>query len=107
MELDAQKISQTGTSPSFTAADDAGDSFFNSGDVVLHIKNGGTSLITATIDSVEKCNQGYDHDLQVDVEAGAEKIVGPFPGSRFSDENRRTNISYSAVASVTVAAYRT
>jgi hypothetical protein len=104
-DLTIQKIDQTGIAPSFVAADAGGDTFSNDGRTFLHVKNGGGSAITVTIDSVAPCNYGFDHDLQVTVNAGAEQIIGPFEPKRFNTDGK-VSVSYSDVTSVTVAAFR-
>lgn len=104
--LSVQTISQTGLTPAFTAATVAGDSFINDGRAFLHVKNGGVSSITVTINSVQKCSQGFDHDLILDVAAGADKIIGPFDPKRFNDETGKVVVTYSDATSVTVAAFR-
>lgn len=102
--LSVQKVTLSGVSPTFAAADVAGDSFANSGRVYLHVKNGGASSITVTVNSQTACNQGFDHDVAVTVAAAAESQIGPFPKSRFDDATGKVLVSYSAVTSVTVAA---
>lgn len=104
--LTVQKFNRDGITPSFTAADVAGDSFFNNGDVAFHIKNGDVAAVTVTVNSVAKCSHGFDHDLDISIDAGEEKILGPFSANRFNDTERNVSVSYSAVTSVTVAAYR-
>lgn len=104
-DLTIQKINQTGIAPSFVAASSVGDTFANDGKTFLHVKNGGASPITVTIDSVAPCNYGFDHDVQVTVGAGAEQIIGPFETYRFNTDGK-VSVSYSGVTSVTVAAFR-
>lgn len=101
--LYVQRATLTGLSPSYTAADPAGDEFANSGRAVLHVKNGGAASIDVTINSEAPCDYGYDHDVVVAVPAGAERIIGPFPKQRFNDPLSKVHVSYSAVTSVTVA----
>ncbi|WP_156290784.1 hypothetical protein [Oceanobacillus salinisoli] len=92
-DLSVQKISKSGVSPVFSSADIAGDTFFNNGDVIFSVKNGGTATITVTVTSVAKCNQGFNHDLNIDVGAGEEKLLGPFSTERFNNDERRTSVS--------------
>ncbi len=92
-----------GGKPSFVAAAVGGDDFVNSGKNFLVVKNGGASSIDVTIDSVALCSYGFDHNLVVPVAASGEEWIGPFPKSRFNDENGKVNVSYSGVTSVTVA----
>lgn len=104
--LNVQSITQAGVSPTFSAAGAAGDSFANTEKTYFHVKNGGGSSITVTVDSVAKCNHGFDHDLAITVPPSGEKIIGPFPAARFNDDTSKVNVTYSAVTSVTVAAFR-
>lgn len=90
----------TGAAITFTAAAGGGDSFVNDGNTVLHVKNGGGSSINVTINSTRQCDQGFDHDLVVAVDAAAEQVIGPFSVARFG---RSVGITYSGVTSVTVA----
>lgn len=106
MDLTVQVISLAGIAPSFVAADGDGDAFLNSGREYLHVKNGGGSSVTVTIDSVADCNQGFDHDPEVSVPAAGERLIGPFPKARFNDPNEKVQVSYTGVTSVTVAVVR-
>jgi len=103
-ELTVQKVGLSGLNPAFVAADSAGDSFANEGRVFLHVKNGDTVDRIVTIDSVQSCNFGFDHDITVTVLAGEDSQIGPFSTIRFNNENRLVNVTYDAVISTTVAA---
>lgn len=105
-ELTVQQIDRDGTTPSFSNAAGGGDTFDNDGKTYLHVKNGGAGSITVTINSQKQCDQGFDHDLTVNINAGAEALIGPFPPDRFNDDNGEVNVSYSGTTSVTVAAFR-
>lgn len=102
--LNVQRVTQAGIAPTFAAADAAGDEFANGGRTFLWVKNGGAAAITVTVDSVKKCDQGFDHDLSISVPAGGERLIGPFEPGRFNNSSSRVKVTYSAVASVTVAA---
>ena len=102
-ELGVQKITLSGTSPTFAAADGAGDSFTNDGQSFLHVKNGDIVSHTITVDSQKLCNFGFDHDVSLTVTAGSEIQIGPFERSRFNDNNYVTYVSYDAVTSLSVA----
>jgi len=102
-ELNVQPIDLNGESITFSPADSAGNYFYNTGKEMLVVKNNGTSNITVTVDSVQPCNYGFDHDLNITVGAGETKYIGTFPVSRFNDENRHVNISYSDATNIEVA----
>lgn len=105
-QLSVQEIDHTGLNPSHAAADGGGDTFENpdvKGRTFLWVKNGDTSGKTVTFDSTESCNQGFDHDVQVTVPAGEDRLIGPFDRDRFGNP---VSASYDDVTSVTVAAVR-
>ena len=105
-DLAVQAVSLSGLNPSFVAAAAGGDAFLNAGREFLHVKNGGGSEVTVTVDSQVPCNQGYDHNAVVAVPAGQERLIGPFPKARFDYANQKVQVAYSDVTSVTVAAVR-
>jgi hypothetical protein len=91
--------------PAGAAAAAGGDSFANDGHTFLKVANGGGGGITVTVDSVQVCSHGFDHN-QPDaaaVAAGAERWFGPFPTTRFGSS---CAVTYSGVTTVTVAAVR-
>ena len=101
--LSVQTVSLGGLTPSYVAAAAGGDEFPNSGREFIHAKNGATVSQTVTVDSQAACNQGFDHDAAVAIPAGEERMIGPFPKNRFDDATGKVQITYSAVASLTVA----
>lgn len=101
--LTLQQIGLAGNVVSYTAAGGSGDVFSPGDHTFLKVKNGSGSPITATVNSVQLCNQGFDHDLAVAVAAGAEVEIGPLPAGRFSQTDGLVHVSYSATTSVTVA----
>jgi hypothetical protein len=105
-QLTAQKISQSGLSPTYSSAASGGETFPNDGKTFFHVKNGDTTSKTVTIVAQNKCNQGFLHDLEVTVAASGEKIIGPFQVERFTNDAGVAKVTYSAVTSVTVAALK-
>ncbi|MBT9131305.1 MAG: hypothetical protein DDT41_01610 [candidate division WS2 bacterium] len=101
--LSVQAIVLTGLAPVYAAAAAAGNEFVNLGREFIHVRNGGAAAITVTINSVAPCNFGFDHDPVISIPAGGDRMIGPFPKFRFDDVNGRVQMTYSAVASVTVA----
>lgn len=100
--LSAQQITPAGTAVTYAAATGGGDRMPVGPTTFLHVKNGGGSSITATINSITPCSQGFDHDLAVAVAAGADKMIGPI-GERFRDTDNLAGITYTGVTTVTVA----
>lgn len=94
-------VAQAGVGPTYVAAGAGGDTFANNGNTMLHVKNASGGALTVTVDSQKTCDQGFDHDVVVSVPAGSERMIGPFPVSRFG---RTASVSYSGVTSLTVAA---
>lgn len=86
---------------------DAGGNYFDWDQGILFIvKNGGGSSITVTVDSNIDCSQSFDHDRAIPVPAGEDHVI-KCDEDRFADAaNTRVNITYTAVASVTVAAIK-
>jgi hypothetical protein len=103
-DLTIQRLAQAGLKATYTTASAGGDTFSNDGNTWLHIKNGGASSITVTIDSKTPCNQGFDHDLTITILAGEDKYSPRLEQSRFNDATGKVAVSYSAATSVTVAA---
>jgi hypothetical protein len=101
-----QDFSTVGIAPTFTAAAAGGDTFVNDGNTYFLVKNSSASSINVTADSQQQCSHGFDHDMITAVAAGATKQIGPFATSRFNNEAGNVIVTYSAAASVTVAALK-
>ncbi len=101
--LTAQAPSQAGTDVTFVAAAAGGDTLRPGDTTSLRVRNGGTAAIIVTVDSIRRCDQGVDHNLDVPVPAGGEREIGPFPAARFAGPGGLVSVTYSAVTSVTVA----
>jgi hypothetical protein len=103
--LTVQKPSlTTGINPTLTAAAAGGDSFINDGKTLLYVKNAHTAAITVTINSLQACNQGFDHNVVITVAAGSSIQIGPFPTPRFNDPTNKVGVTYSLVTGLTVGA---
>ncbi len=93
----------TGDAKAFQAAT-ASDTFANDGKTFLYVRSTNASPVTVTVASQTPCNQGVVHNLTFTVAAtNGDEIVGPFDVSRFGVN---PTVTYSATASVTVAAFR-
>ena len=101
--LTREKITESILEPSFNNADTgSGDKIKNNdGKTFLLIKNPGASSATVTVaaqgTSIDVPGYGpmVKANLAVPVNAGEEKLVGPFPASAWSDSNGDLNLSYS------------
>ena len=104
--LNVQEFSTVGLATTFTAAGATGDTFTNAGTTYMFVKNSSAAPITVTIDSIAKCDQGFDHDVNYTVPAGETAQIGPFAPGRYNNANQQVKATYSATASVTVAVVR-
>jgi len=104
--LTVQNISLTGITPSYASAAAGGDEFANTGDTYFQIKNGG-SEITLTIETPAKI-EGIDiAEITVTIPATTgDKVIGPFDPSIFNQSTGRVAVTYSAVTTVTVGAFK-
>lgn len=100
-----QSLTMNGVAATYSAVS-ASDTFSNTGEEVVHIKNGGGSATTVTITSAQQCNQGFSHDLTVTINAGADKFIGPFPTNRFNNSSGLCTFACSPTTSVTAAVVR-
>jgi hypothetical protein len=106
-DLTVQAASLGGILPTYAAAAGGGDTFFNDGKTLFHIKNGDASGMIATFDDVQSSSPAeavaFDPDVDVSVGATSEQLIGPFPTNRFGTS---VAVSYDSVTTLTVAAIR-
>lgn len=89
----------------YVAANAAGDMFANNGKMSYRVKNGSGAGITVTVQSVAD-PYGRTGDQVIAVAAGAEVVVGLLDPALWNQRSGNigfVQITYSAVASVTVA----
>jgi hypothetical protein len=99
-----QGISRTGVAPTYAAASAGGDAFRPGERTFVHVKNGGTAAITATIPTPGTVSGFAVADLAVSVPAGGERMIGPVSPDLFrSSTDGLAGITWSAVTSVTFA----
>ena len=94
-----------GVDPGLTAATMAGDSFPNTGKEIVLVVNGATDTII-TFDSPNTCDfdtMNAAHDEVDTTSAASERLVGPFPKSRFNDANGRVQMTSDDDSNVTLA----
>ncbi|NUS17090.1 MAG: hypothetical protein HOY69_37805 [Streptomyces sp.] len=106
--LPIQTVKASGISPTFGAAAAGGDKVpLNAPNTWLHVKNGGGSTVTVTITTQNSAYKGLTiPDRTVTVAASGEQLIGPLDPTLHADINTQASIGYSAVTSVTVAAFR-
>ena len=91
--------------PAFVACTAGGDVAPNDGNTILHVKNLTDQESTVAVDSLIACNQGSDHNVSVVVPVSSERMIGPFPRSRFNGATGTIAITYSGgVTNLTIAA---
>jgi len=111
--LSTQTIVEAGLANSLASAAAGGDTFVNPEDqtTFFMVTNGGGTSINVTFTnqvatvSVPGAGNVALSDRVVAVGAGATRMIGPFP-PRFNNASGQVAVGYSAVASVTVGAFR-
>jgi hypothetical protein len=105
--LSVQSIVRAGLSPTYTAANVDGHSVANEGkQTFIHVKNGGASPITVTIPTPGSVDGLAVADRTVNVPAGEERMIGPFPAAFYNQADGTVHVDFSAVTSVTLAAFK-
>jgi hypothetical protein len=111
--LTIQSIVPAATTPTYAAAAAGGDTVACPTDQLtfVHVKNGSGASITVTvaaaITSVPNALAGTQTvaNNAIAIAAGTERMIGPFPQA-FIDGNGNVNLTYSAVTSLTLGAFR-
>lgn len=97
-----------GTALNFVAASAGGDTFPPNNDGVLLVRNDSAGAITVTVVVPGSTKYGQaDPDVTVPVAAGATSAVGPFPADLADPDDNQVHVTYTAAASVSVAAVTT
>lgn len=104
--LTVQDLTYSGITPTYAAADVAGDQFPYGMYSLVVVRNDDTGDHTVTVTSYFDDRAGATaDDVAVTVTAGEERIIGPFP-SEFSDTDGFVQLTYDAVTSVTIGAFK-
>lgn len=91
-----------GTTITYGAAAAGGDTLGHTSGGVLRVKNASAGAVTVTVVTPGNTRYGQaDPDIPVSVAAAAEVAIGPFPAELAVEG--LVSVTYSAVASVTVA----
>lgn len=100
--LTTQATSLTGLTASYAAVASS-DTFTNSGDIFLHIKNGDASPNTVAVVSTKTVEGLAVADVSVTVAAGAEAFIGPFDPATFNATSRLVTVTHTNTTSNTIA----
>ena len=101
--LTTQTVVNAGVTVTYASAAGGGDTFVNTGQEFLHVKNGSGGDITVTIGSAGTYRGVGMDDLAVVVPAGSEKCIKPYPAEITQGAGASTAITYSGVTSLTIA----
>jgi hypothetical protein len=101
--LVAQSVVRAGVKPVYVAAAEAGDSFANTGDEFIHIKNGAGDPYVVTIATPATVDGLAVADRTVSIPAGEERMIGPFPSNTYNDSTGKVQLTYDGIVSVTIA----
>lgn len=97
-----QRPDADGMIPAYAAANVAGHSF-SAANAFIHVKNGGGSGITITLPTPGTVEELAIPDRTISVGAGAETMF--VVTAAVKDASGNTNIDFSSVTSVTIAAF--
>lgn len=104
-----QQIVDEGLAPTFTAAPAVIDglSIPGTGDIFIEVKNGSASPINVTIQTGGTLMGEPVADKVVSVPATTgDCMIGPFPPALYNQADGLVYVDFSAVATVTVGAFR-
>jgi len=105
--LAVQQIVRTGLSQALAAANADGSYVPNDGRTFLRVKNADASPITVTIETPGTVDGLAIGDLAVVIPATTgDKLIGPFPPDTYNQPDGTIKATFSAVASVTIGAFR-
>jgi hypothetical protein len=80
-----------------------GDTWANTGQECILIRNGSGSPINVTVDIIATLDGNVVTDPVISVAAGAITCMGPYPTGLFNDGTNVCKVTCSSVATVTIA----
>lgn len=103
--LAIQQVSRSGLTPAYAAANVDGHSLPNGGSEFVHVKTGGTAC-TVTVQTPGNVDGQAVADRTIVIGTTSERMIGPFPPSIYNQGASEVFLDFSAVASVTIGAFR-
>ena len=104
-DLTPQTIVRTGLAMTYEAANVDGEMIPNAGRMFLHVKNGSAVSVTVTVDTPGLVDGLAVAQLTVAIPAGQERMIGPFPPGVYNQSSGNIHVTFSAVTTVTLAAF--
>jgi len=101
-----QDLIDTGLEATYEAANVDGNFFINNNQTCFHLINAAVTPVTVNIISRRPDNFGITHNQTVTVPASSETVINYMSKRRFNDISLYTDITYSSVATLTVAALK-
>ena len=107
-DLTVRTVSDAGLKDTALAACAAlGDSFLNDGKTYLKVVNGAVAAQNVIFVLPGTCDQGEAHTETVVLDASSTYYLGPFDPKFYNQPStNKVNITYSAVVTLTIAAYK-
>ena len=90
-----------GANLAFTAADVAGDTFVNDGNVVLLMRKSGVGDLTVTLATPATPKGLVIAPLVIVAGASSLTVLGPFPPAVFNNASGQVSMTYSGVTNLT------
>jgi hypothetical protein len=109
--LVTQQISGSGLSPLYLPASTSGDKIIPDARTFLHVACAGASAsvtvtVTDTMTAEPAGAASFDPNLQIVIEPGGGRFIGPINAERFMNQLGYADVSYDETYGVEVAAFR-
>lgn len=103
-EVNAQRVIAAGLEATYTAASNSSQTFRAGDNVFVHIKNASGADCEVTFVTPNEVDGNAIADLVVDVTAGEERFVGPFPAAIYgAGDTEQVAVSWESVTDSSLA----
>jgi hypothetical protein len=110
VDISVQKLDKNGLDATYTTDSTLNDSdtflFENGNATFLHVKNGDSSQHTVTVQTPATVSGLDVAELSVDIPAGEERFIGPFPPGVFNYSTGKAKFTLDAGTSMEIAILR-